>query len=239
MHYKTLLLCNVNPDDFNVEGKIDSIMERFCDGCLDYKKEFFSYEKDEKEFFESGEMKVKKFKTIDGQLLDSDCELAKTEVLYDDIQNYKDTPIMWIRDENNELHFYLLKNKNEFGEQVEIPAKDFYPTLRDYLKFCDENYEEDLDEYGYYYNPDGLYDWFEIGGRYSEGIKSKKDGKDYTVLKASDVDLTEIYTYYFYKEGDESYTCDKKGDTPEIKEAIAKEIKENPDMYLYVLDLHN
>ena len=83
MHYKTLLLCSVNPDDSNIEGKIDSILERFYDECLDYKKEFFSYEKDEKDFFESGEMKVRKFKTIDGQLLDYDCELAKTEVPYD------------------------------------------------------------------------------------------------------------------------------------------------------------
>lgn len=59
------------------------------------------------------------------------------------------------------------------------PAKKIYKTFDEFATNGRyEIYHEEQEAYGYYYNPQGFYDWFAIGGRWAEQVLVKKDVED-------------------------------------------------------------
>ena len=59
-------------------------------------------------------------------------------------------------------------------ERVEIDVSELYPTFEEYMEKY-EGYERDPEtgEYGYWENPNAKWDWYQIGGRFSELLKTK------------------------------------------------------------------
>lgn len=65
--------------------------------------------------------------------------------------------------------------------KVDIPYKDIWATVDEYLKeYCDDEWNEEAQDYGYWKNPNAKWDWYQIGGRYAGCIQvNKKKAVDY------------------------------------------------------------
>lgn len=60
--------------------------------------------------------------------------------------------------------------------KVEIPHKDIWTTVDEYLKeYCDDEWDEEAQDYGYWENPNAKWDWYQIGGRYAGCVRVNKE----------------------------------------------------------------
>lgn len=81
------------------------------------------------------------------------------------------------------------------GALVDVPAKEIM-TLGEYAEYCgyckykqDENIPDEDAVFGYYFNPNAEWDWFEIGGRWNNSIKTKS-GVFCNSCKIGEIDFT-------------------------------------------------
>lgn len=81
------------------------------------------------------------------------------------------------------------------GALVDVPAKEIM-TLGEYAEYCgyckykqDENIPDENAVFGYYFNPNAEWDWFEIGGRWNNSIKTKS-GVFCNSCKIGEIDFT-------------------------------------------------
>ena len=119
------------------------------------------------------------------------------------------------------------------------PANKEYFTLEDFLKGEGYTYDEEFERYGYRYNPNALYDYYVLGGRFSNSLVTKT-GRNVSYCQSSEVDTSQLVAYYAIVEGEDTYRKvsprDEEGE--EALDDFVKMIKSNPDMYLYVIDMH-
>ena len=76
--------------------------------------------------------------------------------------------------------YYARKDIAAIGaEKVEIPNKELYPTYENYLEeSIGLRYDEKVQDYGYWRNPNAKWDWWVIGGRWGGSLTVKADCKD-------------------------------------------------------------
>lgn len=76
-------------------------------------------------------------------------------------------------------------------EEVDIKASELYPTFESYMEeYCDyDSRDPETGKYGYWENPNKKWDWWEIGGRYSNWFKTK-DGRKVNDCQVKDLDRT-------------------------------------------------
>lgn len=60
---------------------------------------------------------------------------------------------------------------NELGE---FPLQDIYDTFEKYMESEGYSKDNELGLYGYWFNPNGKYDWWEVGGRWSGMLKASE-----------------------------------------------------------------
>lgn len=167
---------------------------------------------------------------------------AIKKYIYDVMQPYN---------ENIEVEPYIKYTADEFKKKYEEYSKEYpneYKSLEDYIN-CWSNHGKDLDKNGNIvttYNPNSLYDWFELGGRW-EGYF---DDENY--IKMSE--YNELIKKDKFKMC--SFFIDEKGDLHRDRnygwwcsftelmdaEVYLKEVEcvleRNQDNYLYVVDCH-
>lgn len=85
---------------------------------------------------------------------------------------------------------YDKKFTSDMAEQ-EYPVKLAYPTFESYMEdYCGYYFDEEMQDYGYWQNPNAKWDWYEIGGRWSGSLEVRDDdGKIMKVDSASIKDL--------------------------------------------------
>lgn len=78
------------------------------------------------------------------------------------------------------LDYSLLK-----GEVKEVPYKELYPTFGCFMEeYGDGEFDKEMNDYGYWENPNAKWDWYVIGGRWSNNVLLKNDGRcDFAKLK--------------------------------------------------------
>lgn len=60
--------------------------------------------------------------------------------------------------------------------KVQIPHKLLYPTFDDFMKEdVGETKDEEVDDYGYWENPNSKWDWYDIGGRWNNRLLIKEN----------------------------------------------------------------
>lgn len=68
--------------------------------------------------------------------------------------------------------------ENAGFEIVEIPFKELYPTFEQYMKeYGDYELDEEMQDYGYWKNPNAKWDWWQVGGRWRDQLLVK--GENY------------------------------------------------------------
>lgn len=72
-------------------------------------------------------------------------------------------------------------------QPVTKPLREIYPNFEDYLeKFCGLTRDEKTQKYGYWHNPNGHWDFYQIGGRWSgalDGYDPHEDPRNVTVCE--------------------------------------------------------
>lgn len=63
-------------------------------------------------------------------------------------------------------------------KEVKIPYKVLFKTFEDYMNYMNNEKDEEMNDYGYWENPNARWDWFCIGGRFENYLLTKKDNVD-------------------------------------------------------------
>lgn len=80
--------------------------------------------------------------------------------------------------------------ENAGFEEVEIPYKELYPTFEQYIEeSCGYKLDEEMQDYGYWENPNAKWDWWSVGGRWRDTLLVK--GEDYIKGERSFFNLSE------------------------------------------------
>lgn len=148
----------------------------------------------------------------------------------------------------DEVNERLLRDPNGFENRNQILEDEF-----GYITEVDENGEE---RYGFYYNPDGRFDYYTIA---EIGYLLGKDGKEYDVLRFDDVDWDNLIDYnlekseyrypffYYTTEGEWrqntsqefKFDSDWKKDLQSYIETIkSKPEPEREKILVYTVDIH-
>lgn len=151
---------------------------------------FVNGKEEEMDTYENGT--VTRVKLPDGTLYYPYDDIFAKEITEEEYKKYNDNDNYKVKREwvNGELRCYLIDYKLLDGEVVEIPYKESYPTIEDYLEdFCGYEIDEETGEYGYWENPNAKWDWYDVGGRWSNMLKYKDGNRgDYGYIK--DIDFT-------------------------------------------------
>lgn len=91
--------------------------------------------------------------------------------------------------------FKRSKKSKKIKPILNYPVKRLFESLEDYASFC--NYKKGPKEgtYGYYYNPNGIYDWYSLGGRWADTFLVRNDCKEYSIGYRDDDDYRAPYGY--------------------------------------------
>lgn len=74
------------------------------------------------------------------------------------------------------------KKAKKMKALLNVPRKVIYKTFENYIdQECYASFNEETGKYGEWYNPDGIYDWYSIGGRWSDMFLIKSDCTDYSL----------------------------------------------------------
>lgn len=178
-HFNTGVICKELND---YEELLAPYQENNMGDCPKEYMQFTSTSKEEKEYYENGT--TERFVTDDGKYLstwDSCFEVRIDEEEYKRLKNEKKIECFGTGNkEYYKLDYSLLK-----GKVKKVTYKELYPTFEEYMKeIGDGNYDEEMNDYGYWENPNAKWDWYEIGGRWSNSILLKNGNKaDYAKLK--------------------------------------------------------
>ena len=65
------------------------------------------------------------------------------------------------------------------AELREVPYKELYPTLQDYVRdYVQATWDEEKQDYGYWENPTAKWDYWQIGGRWQGSLKTSSGQTD-------------------------------------------------------------
>lgn len=70
----------------------------------------------------------------------------------------------------------------------EYPRKKLYASFEAFVEDCGGCKNETTGQYGEWYNPDAVYDWFSIGGRWPEMFLVKQDCQEYSYGERASMD---------------------------------------------------
>lgn len=110
------------------------------------------------------------------------------------------------KDEVDMQYLEFLDAEKEYFEEYknsDCEIKDKYPTFYGYLeRWHAISFDETKGVYGYWYNPNAKWDWWTIGGRFSNSLKLKNGGFiDYAKISecdfSQDVDIKRKYKRYW------------------------------------------
>lgn len=191
-HFATLVIHKEGAD-------IDEILAPFCETDEDF-FEFYDFtDKLKKEYSTDT---AKRVKMPDGKYYDCGDKIFAKEVSKEEYYKNQngETPTQfrsYISFGGNGLdtEYILYDYIEKGGVLADVPAKEIM-TLGEYAEYCgyckckqDENIPDEDSVFGYYFNPNAEWDWFQIGGRWNNSIKTKS-GVFCNSCKIGEIDFT-------------------------------------------------
>lgn len=179
------------------------IMEPYNECTEDARyKEFVDVMEEMKETYETGKMTM--VRMTDGSLEYPYDDRFLKEVSKEFFERCRDRDDLdFKRDWKNGQEIYFLRDYGE-NKKEEVPYKEIYKTLEDYIKSDGYEIDETTGKYGYWTNPNAKWDWYQVGGRWKGLLKAsvgehgepslvspRKDIKGrYDIAKVKDIDFT-------------------------------------------------
>lgn len=186
-HFATLVIHKEGAD-------IDEILAPFCETDEDF-FEFYDFSDEIKKEYSA--VTVKRVKMPDGKYYNYGDKIFAKKVSKEEYYKNQNGFRSYISSGRNGLNteYILCDYIEKGGALVDVPAKEIM-TLGEYAEYCgyckykqDENIPDEDAVFGYYFNPNAEWDWFEIGGRWNNSIKTKS-GVFCNSCKIGEIDFT-------------------------------------------------
>lgn len=186
-HFATLVIHKEGAD-------IDGILAPFCETDEDF-FEFYDFTDEIKKEYSA--VTVKRVKMPDGKYYNYGDKIFAKKVSKEEYYKNQNGFRSYISSGRNGLNteYILCDYIEKGGALVDVPAKEIM-TLGEYAEYCgyckykqDENIPDENAVFGYYFNPNAEWDWFEIGGRWNNSIKTKS-GVFCNSCKIGEIDFT-------------------------------------------------
>lgn len=199
-HFTVAVFIDGKQDSEYLENRLEEMLAPFQENnmgdCPEEYLEFHSSYKEHQEEYEHDG--IQKIKFPDGTSISPwDEEELKKKIPFVVLQNEKDlekypksrwySSNCWINNKRCTICFDLF---TAHAELVEIPFTDLYPKYEDFLTdYYEVPFDAEMQDYGYWENPNSKWDWWQIGGRWEDSLKLKSGERtDYARLK--DIDFT-------------------------------------------------
>lgn len=186
-HFATLVIHKEGAD-------IDEILAPFCETDEDF-FEFYDFTDEVKKEYST--VTVKRVKMPDGKYYNYGDKIFAKKVSKEEYYKNQNGFRSYISSGGNGLdtEYILCDYIEKGGALVDVPAKEIM-TLGEYAEYCgyckykqDENIPDEDAVFGYYFNPNAEWDWFQIGGRWNNSIKTKS-GVFCNSCKIGEIDFT-------------------------------------------------
>ena len=186
-HFATLVIHKEGAD-------IDEILAPFCETDEDF-FEFYDFTDEIKKEYST--VTVKRVKMPDGKYYNYGDKIFAKKVSKEEYYKNQNGFRSYISSGGNGLNteYILCDYIEKGGALVDVPSKEIM-TLGEYAEYCgyckykqDENIPDEDAVFGYYFNPNAEWDWFEIGGRWNNSIKTKS-GVFCNSCKIGEIDFT-------------------------------------------------
>lgn len=186
-HFATLVIHKEGAD-------IDGILAPFCETDEDF-FEFYDFTDEIKKEYSA--VTVKRVKMPNGKYYNYGDKIFAKKVSKEEYYKNQNGFRSYISSGRNGLNteYILCDYIEKGGALVDVPAKEIM-TLGEYAEYCgyckykqDENIPDEDAVFGYYFNPNAEWDWFEIGGRWNNSIKTKS-GVFCNSCKIGEIDFT-------------------------------------------------
>lgn len=135
---------------------LDEVMLPYKEHDGDVPKEYLEFEDHEDEYLKRYETEsVERYKSPEGELFYPWNDKFKVENRKPGENSHK---------------------KPDDYESVQVPFKELYPTFETFMAdWCGEkNRDEEKNRFGYWHNPNGFWDWYQVGGRWAGFFKLKE-----------------------------------------------------------------
>lgn len=164
-HFKVaVVVASKNKSD--VERLLAPFQENNMGDCPKKYLEFYSQQKEVEQEYENDKRPMVKLK--DGTYVETYDNMFKKVVSKEEYENNRKNG--GSRGYGDEREYFIYDYKNY--ELVEVPYKELYATLKDYAKEG-FNFDEEMQEYGYWENPNAKWDYWQLGGRYGDELGKK------------------------------------------------------------------
>lgn len=173
MHYLITVLSKEGQD---IKEQLAPFQENNEGDCPKEYLEFVSVTEKEKKIYENDI--VERVKLADGSLVSPWDDCLFREITKEEYEEYEkqDKPCSCLYHSNiADKPFYGIRDLEHIGAvKVEIPYKELYPTFEEYMKkTSSRKFDEEMQDYGYWENPNAKWDWYLIGGRWSDRLVAK------------------------------------------------------------------
>lgn len=213
MHYLITVLSKEGQD---IDEQLAPFQENNMGDCPKEYLEFVSHTEIEKERYENES--TDKVRLADGTLVNSWNNCLYRAITEEEYKKQDGSDVCHSIIDGK--HFYGIKDLESIGATyVEVPFKELYPTFEEYMEdYTGISFDEEKQDYGYWENPNSKWDWYSVGGRWSDmlvakdGVKGDKGepslicsytntaSNKYSSLKIKDIDwehdeMKEFVTY--------------------------------------------
>jgi hypothetical protein len=165
-HFTVAVITNGQPSYADIEKALAPYQENNMGDCPKEFLAFRSLSAEYKDEYENGT--TERVRLADGTLVYPWSDCLYTEVTKDAYEKAKADGKLTRYTGFKEEKWFVKKDLEKIGAVlVEIPWKEVYSTLEEYLEdYHDAKKDEETHDYGYWENPNAKWDWWQIGGRW-------------------------------------------------------------------------
>lgn len=174
-HFTVAVITKGRPTYEKIEEALAPFQENNMDDCPKRFLAFHSLSKEYKEAYDTGTTERVRLK--DGTLVYSWDDCLYEEVTEEEYEAAKAEGRKTAYSSYPKPTYKAKKDLTAIGaEIVQIPWKELYFTFKEYLEdYHDAKFDEEMQDYGYWENPNAKWDWYQVGGRWAGSLRVAPD----------------------------------------------------------------
>ena len=179
-HFTVAVITKGKPAIEEIELALAPYQENNMGDCPREYMKFHSYSEEYKDEYENGT--TERAKMPSGRLVYTWSSELNREISKEEYEKLKAENVKGLgmtRGFNEPERYYIRDLEYVGAEIVTIPYKKLYKTFNEYLEEeQNAKFDEEMQDYGYWENPNAKWDWYQIGGRYAGRIRTNANNED-------------------------------------------------------------
>ena len=172
-HFAVGVITHGQPSHSEIDEILAPYQENNMGDCPEDYLEFEDVTKESQEEYNKGT--IKKVRLPDGRYVHESDEMFQRHITEEEYKRAdngdSDNKSRGYKD--GVTYYYIIDISLVPGAEVgTFPFKEVYPTFEEFVEeYCGYTFNEEEEAYGYWYNPNARWDWYEIGGRWAGMIR--------------------------------------------------------------------